>query len=238
MLECINICLDQLKDDYTPDTICQVLELLCSNTNTNNNNNINNESSNVDMDVVDEVSTAAVLAPIPTIIMRTSILASSKYDECKKFVFQNVIPMLIKRTVWITAPQVWDGVALFIKKFTAASTQKDIEITLRAILGIPTERLRLLIESCTVTSTTVEKKTKSKSSSSGGTNELKKALKKLLNSLSIQEKNEVLSGVWAGISSTTSVSTNNNEENNNTGNEENVVVDIAEKLNMVQSLLS
>ena len=185
ILECINICLDDLKEDFTPDVINQALGQL-----------IAVEQAQDDNEAMDPTQLVT-----PPILMRTAILTSTKYDECKRFVLSQVIPALIKRQTWRTAPKIWDGVAFFVKKFANAAgihgvIQKDVEITLRSLLGMPSEQLAGIIESCSVT---VPNTARNATSKTTVINDLKRSMKKLLSTLSSEEKLEVLSGVWSGL---------------------------------------
>lgn len=67
--------------------------------------------------------------------MRTAILSAQSYgNEMKKYLLNSIIPVLIKKKVWIIAPKVWDGVNHAVKIF---AEHKSSESTLRCILGLP-----------------------------------------------------------------------------------------------------
>ena len=168
MLECITICLD-LKDDYTADVINSALgQLIQPGT------AIANPSAYV----------ASTISPI---IMRTSILASNKYDECKRFVWMEVIPSLIRNEIWKSLPQIWDGIEFFVKKFIASSATRDLENALRTLCALPLDKLNHIIDACKVTRTTASKRVPSE------TNELKKQLKSFLIALSAEQRASLLS---------------------------------------------
>jgi hypothetical protein len=226
ILECINICLDQLKDDYTPDVINQVLGQLIA----------------VPKGEGDEPIDQTLLVT-PPILMRTAILTSTKYDECKRFVLAQVIPALIKRHTWRTAPKIWDGVAFFVKKFANSTSmhggiQKDVEITLRSLLGMPAEQLSKIIESCAVT---VPNTARNAASKTTVINDLKRSLKKLLGTLSNEEKEQVLSGVWAGLVSAPTASAAGDENGEATAEAEGDSPDAQEaaaKAQLVESIMT
>ena len=79
--------------------------------------------------------------------------------------------------VWSTAPKLWEGVVYGAKNL-AASGFKNSEYTLRALLGVPVAQLKSLLRVAPT---------------------VKAAMGKLLKTLSAEEKEEVISGKWAGL---------------------------------------
>lgn len=113
----------------------------------------------------------------PTALMRTSILSASSFSEVKRFVLSDVIPQLVRKKVWSVAPKLWDGVVFGVKKVAVMDT-KNLELTLRALLGVPAPQLRSLLAVVP---------------------DVKQAMGKLLKTLSTEERNDVVSGKWAGL---------------------------------------
>ena len=119
----------------------------------------------------------------------------------KRFVLTDVIPAIIRKRVWESVPKVWEGVPHAIKSL---ADHKYAEPTLRCILGLPKAQLKVILKTAP---------------------KAKLALGKLLQSLSPVEKEEVISGRWAGIvdsivdnngmDTITEVTTNNGALNNN-----------------------
>ena len=97
-------------------------------------------------------------------------------DVCK-FVLSEAIPTLLRKQIWTNAKckSVWEGVCHFVKRFAAA---KDAEQTLRCLLGLPSAPLKLLLKLAP---------------------NARAPVGKTLKALSANEKEEVLSGRWAGI---------------------------------------
>lgn len=116
--------------------------------------------------------------PLPYALMRTAILSAQSFSEVKRFVLSDVIPQLVRRRVWSVAPKLWDGV-VFGAKNLATTGFKNSELTLRALLGIPAVYLKYLLKVAPT---------------------VKPAMGKLLKTLSAEEKEEVTTGRWAGIS--------------------------------------
>jgi Symplekin tight junction protein C terminal len=109
-------------------------------------------------------------------LMRTAILAAQSHgNEMKKFVLGDVIPTIIRKKVWETAPKVWDGVSHAVKLL---AEHKTAEPTLRCLLGLPKAQLKAVIKAVP---------------------KVKAPLGKLIVALSAEEKDEVISGRWAGI---------------------------------------
>jgi len=108
-------------------------------------------------------------------LMRTVILSAQMYPELKKFGLNEVVPRLIQNKTWESAPRVWEGVAMFIKSFAA---NQYAEPSLRAVLGLPAVQLRAIIKVAT---------------------NARAPLCKLLKTFSVEERQEVLSGRWTGL---------------------------------------
>jgi hypothetical protein len=101
----------------------------------------------------------------------------------RKFVLNDVIPGLIRKRVWNTVPKLWDGVAHCVKKM---ASHKNAEPTLRGLLGLPGAQLKAILKVAS---------------------EAKAPMAAILKALSKEEKEEVLSGKWAGIAETPAEST-------------------------------
>jgi hypothetical protein len=128
-------------------------------------------------DVLREAITDLLTDEIPAqALMRTAILAAQSHgNEMKKFMLSDVVPSIIRKKVWTTAPKVWDGVAHAVKSL---AEHKNAEPTLRCLLGLPKAQLRAILKAAP---------------------KAKVPLGKLLNALSAEEKEECTSGKWAGI---------------------------------------
>jgi hypothetical protein len=115
----------------------------------------------------------------PVALMRTAILSAQSFPEVKRYVLGEVMPQLVRRRIWTTSPKLWDGVVAGAKNLAAAaSAHKNAELTLRALLGVPAPQLKGLVRVAPT---------------------VKGAMSKLLKTLSSGEKEEVVSGKWAGI---------------------------------------
>lgn len=93
----------------------------------------------------------------------------------KKFVLSDVVPSLIRKRVWNLAPKVWEGVNHAVKIF---AEHKNAEPTLRCLLGLPGIQLKSILKAAP---------------------KVKPLLGSLLKALSAEEKEESLTGKWAGI---------------------------------------
>ncbi len=116
VLDSISVCLDQLREEFTLDIILNALGKL---------------------------SDEKITPIVPRALMRTCL--SIKYDNVKRIVLVDIIPKLIAREVWKQSVQIWDGVVLFIKKF---SVHKDADVALKSVLTLPLYQLKGLIDSC------------------------------------------------------------------------------------------
>ena len=94
----------------------------------------------------------------------------------KKFMLSDVIPSLIRKKVWTSAPKVWDGVSHALKLF---AEHKNAEPTLRCLLGLPGIQLKNILKIAP---------------------KVKPLLGTLLRALSTEEREETISGKWAGLS--------------------------------------
>lgn len=128
-------------------------------------------------EVLREAMTDLLADEVPAqALMRTAILAAQSHgNEMKKFMLSDVVPSIIRKKVWTTAPKVWDGVAHAVKSL---AEHKNAEPTLRCLLGLPKAQLRAILKAAP---------------------KAKAPLGKLLNALSAEEKEECTSGKWAGI---------------------------------------
>ena len=129
-------------------------------------------------DVVKEALRAMLVDPVPPYaLMRTAILSGQSFSEVKRFVLGDVIPELVRKSVWASAPKLWEGVVYGAKNL-AATGFKNSELTLRALLGVPAAQLKALVKVAP---------------------KVKEAMGKLLKTLSAEEKEEVITGRWAGL---------------------------------------
>jgi hypothetical protein len=113
----------------------------------------------------------------PYALMRTASLAAKSFTEVSRFVLSDVIPALVRRRVWQTAPKLWDGVVHGAKNLASAGA-KNAEHTLRALLGVPAAQLRAMLKIAP---------------------QVKAAMGKLLKTLSKEETEEVITGRWVGL---------------------------------------
>lgn len=93
----------------------------------------------------------------------------------KKFMLSDIIPNLIRKRVWLSAPKIWDGVNHALKIF---AEHKNAEPTLRCILGLPGAQLKGVFKAAP---------------------KVKVPLANLLKALSAEEREEAVSGKWAGL---------------------------------------
>lgn len=174
-------------------------------------------------DVICDVLTDLLRDAIPAVgLMRTAILSCQKYSDIKRFILVETIPALVRKRVWApqskTTPtpttttitttttaaegqgagagvaedkeqaksspalekvkaELWKGVGVCLKMHKLWG-HKDAEPTLRCLLGLPASALKPMLKNFP---------------------DLKPPLAKLLQALSVKEKDEVLSGRWAGI---------------------------------------
>jgi len=104
----------------------------------------------------------------PVLLLWTAIIAAQKHAPVKDLV-------LVRKKVWQTSKELWQGVVAAVKIFGTAS---KAEPTLRALLGLPAAQLQQVIKVGSA---------------------VKKPLADLLLRLSPEEREEVVSGQWAGI---------------------------------------
>jgi hypothetical protein len=114
----------------------------------------------------------------PFLLMWTAIRASQKHNDVKDLVLVEIVPHLIRKRIWECSKDLWLGVVAAVKVF---GTQPKAEPTLRALLGLPAAKLQQIIKVGTA---------------------VKKPLAELLMRLSPEERDEVVSGRWAGIEDT------------------------------------
>ena len=117
------------------------------------------------------------------LLMRTAIVASIHSKDVSKYVLSEVIPSLLRKQVWSNPKfkSVWEGVCHFVKRFAVS---KDAEQTLRCLLGLPGVPLKVLLKIAPTA---------------------KASLGRTIKGLSVAEKEEVLSGRWAGIDVTSPI---------------------------------
>lgn len=117
---------------------------------------------------------------LPVALIRTALLASKAHNDVKKYVLVDLIPKLIRRKIWITTPVHWEGVKMYIKTYATPQQPANVmEPTLRSILALPGLQLKSIIALSP---------------------HIKSLLSKLLKSLSTDEKDNVTSGKWIGLS--------------------------------------
>ena len=107
----------------------------------------------------------------PRLFMRTSIISSQKHSDVRTFVLSVVVPTLVRRKLW-SQPVLWQGVCHAVKLL---AEHKNAEPSLRAILGLPGPQLKEMVAVA------------------------RKPLRKFLPLLSAREREEVVSGKWAGL---------------------------------------
>ncbi len=108
------------------------------------------------------------------VLMRTALLSANSFPEIKKLVLEKLIPLLVGKAVWSSAPKVWEGVMVGADNLTAGAVSKaTCEPTIKSLLGIPGNILKSVLKV---------------------TKNLKRILAKYLQSLSSLEREEVLSG--------------------------------------------
>jgi hypothetical protein len=108
-------------------------------------------------------------------LMRTVILAYVAHSDMKRFTLSEIIPCLVRKQAWSTAPKLWDGVMYAMKTLAG---HKDAEPSIRCMLGLPAPQMKGVFKAAP---------------------QAKAVMGKVLKALSESEKEEVLSGRWAGI---------------------------------------
>lgn len=137
-----------------------------------------NNKSEFSGEVIKEALKTMLLEEVPpNALMRTAILSAQAFGEVKRYVLSDVIPHLVRKRVWVTAPKLWDGV-LYGAKHLATKDNKNSELTLRALLGVPAEQLKDVLKAAP---------------------DVKVVMGMLLKTLSAEERGEVVSGKWAGL---------------------------------------
>jgi hypothetical protein len=105
-----------------------------------------NNKAEYSSDVIKEALLALLKDEIPSFaLMRTAFLAGQAHTELKKLMMMEIIPAMIKKKVWASAPKVWDGVLYGVKNFIAGYS-KSVEPTLKALVTIPGSQLRPLLK--------------------------------------------------------------------------------------------
>jgi hypothetical protein len=78
-------------------------------------------------------------------LMRTAILASQSYADVKRYVLTDMIPQMISKQVWTTAPKIWEGVVYVLKNFVVAG-YKHCDQTLKSLLTLPGTQLKSILK--------------------------------------------------------------------------------------------
>ena len=138
---------------------------------------LNNKAEYTAEVVKDALKTMLAEAVPPYAMMRTAILSGQSFGEVKKFVLSDVIPSLVRRSIWVESPKLWDGVCVATKNFAVGGV--NAEATLRALLGIPAAQLRALLRVAP---------------------NVKAVMAKVLKALAPEERDEVVSGRRVGVS--------------------------------------
>lgn len=107
-------------------------------------------------------------------LMRTAILSAQSFPDIKKLVLMEIIPSLVRKAVWTTAPKLWEGVIHGADNCASSTiSSKWLEPTLKSLLGVPGANLKALLKN---------------------TKNVKKPLAKYFQSLPKEEREDVLSG--------------------------------------------
>jgi len=114
-------------------------------------------------------------------LMRTGILSAKKYKDVRKYLLSETVPKLIRKRVWTIKDEssgkypVWEGVVQCVRLM---ADQKDAEQMLRCVLSLDGPRLAMVLKIAPKVSP---------------------ILAKLLKTLSVREREDVITGNWAGI---------------------------------------
>jgi len=114
-------------------------------------------------------------------LMRTGILSAKKYKDVRKYLLSETVPKLIRKRVWTIKDEnsgkypVWEGVVQCVRLM---ADQKDAEQMLRCVLSLDGPRLAMVMKVAPKVSP---------------------ILAKLLKTLSVREREDVITGHWAGI---------------------------------------
>lgn len=142
-----------------------------------------NNKSDYTSDIIKESLRMLLEDEIPTFaLMRTAILAAKSYIELKKFVLADVIPAMIKKSVWSTSPKTWEGVIFCVKNLIESSSTitKPSETAMRSLLAIPGSQLKSVVKALP---------------------NIKPLICKLIKDLNTDEKDEIFSGKEFGLNS-------------------------------------
>eukprot|EP00981_Chlorochromonas_danica_P015274 scaffold11522_cov239-Ochromonas_danica.AAC.1 len=105
-----------------------------------------NNKADFNGEVIKETLRVLAEDAVPVVaIMRTAILGAQAFAEVKKFVLNDVVPIMIRKQVWSSAPKVWEGV-LYAIKTLGASGQKQAEPSLLSLFAIPGIQLKALFK--------------------------------------------------------------------------------------------
>ena len=114
-------------------------------------------------------------------LMRTGILSAKKYKDVRKYLLSETVPKLIRKRVWTMKDEnsgkypVWEGVVQCVRLM---ADHKDAEQMLRCVLSLDGPRLAMVMKVAPKVSP---------------------ILAKLLKTLSVREREDVITGNWAGI---------------------------------------
>ena len=114
-------------------------------------------------------------------LMRTGILAAKKYKDVRKYLLSETVPQLIRKKVWAIRDEnsgkypVWEGVVQCVRLM---ADQKDAEQMLRCVLSLDGPRLSMVMKIAP---------------------KVAPILASLLRTLSVKEREEIITGQWAGI---------------------------------------
>jgi hypothetical protein len=103
-------------------------------------------------DTLKEVIAALLEDEVPALpLMRTAIRAAQGLSDMRNFALTDVIPRLIAKEVFSSAPKVWEGVVLasrlLIEQKDAEVPAKVLEPMMKAVLGLPVKHMEGLLAS-------------------------------------------------------------------------------------------
>lgn len=97
-------------------------------------------------EVVKEGLRALLSDAVPAFpLMRTAILAGQVSPDVKRFVLTDVVPALVGKRAWLSAPKVWDGVVFAVKSVPATGF-RNLDQTVASLLELPGAQLRALLK--------------------------------------------------------------------------------------------
>jgi len=173
---------------------------------------LNNKTEYTAEVVKDALKIMLAEAVPPYAMMRTAILSGQSFGEVKKFVLSDVIPSLVRRSIWVDSPKLWDGVCVATKNFAVGGV--NAEATIRALLGIPAAQLRALLRVAP---------------------NVKAVMAKVLKALAPEERDEVVSGRRVGVTAT---AMETGEATSNTTTAADIAKSEADKLRLVKDIMA